>query len=104
MHNNPCIQLESLVQDAEVHRHVHHTSEVQKYVDTHPELYHHTCNLTNEIKEKLIFYIANGERAKEEHIRGELETLHGVFELHGKTPGAHELDALSPKSAMTLSI
>ena len=75
MDHNPFIQLESLVQDAEVHRHVHHTSEVQKYVDTHPELHHHTRTLTNEIKEKLIFYIANGERDKEEHIRSELEGI-----------------------------
>jgi len=69
--NNPFIQLEALVQDAEVYRNTQKTSAVQTYVDTHPELQHHTRTLTNEIKEKLIIYIANGERDKEEPIRSE---------------------------------
>ena len=55
MHNNPFTQLEAIVQDAEVHRTAQKTSAVQNYVDTHPELQHHTRNLTHEITEKFIF-------------------------------------------------
>ena len=59
--NNPCIQLESLVQDAEVHRHGQKTAEVQRYLDTHPELPQYTRNLTHEIQDKMLFHLANGE-------------------------------------------
>ena len=80
MPNNPCIQLESLVQDAEVHRHGHKTADVQRYLDTHPELPHYTRNLTNEIKAKLIFHLANGDTAQEAQIRGEVEALQAHIE------------------------
>ena len=63
MHNNPFTQLESLVQDAEVHRQGQKTAEVQRYLDTHPALPQYTRNLTNEIKEKIIFHLANGDRS-----------------------------------------
>jgi len=75
MQSNQFVELEALVQDAEVYRHAQKTSAVQTYVDAHPALQHHTRNLTNEIKEKLIFYIANGERDKEEALRHELEAI-----------------------------
>ena len=75
MHNNPFTQLETLVQDAEVHRQAHTTSAVQRYLDTHPELPQYTRNLTNEIKEKIIFHLANGDTALEAQIRGEVEAL-----------------------------
>jgi len=75
MLNNQFVELEALVQDAEFHHHVQKTSAVQTYVDTHPELQHHTRNLTNEIKEKIIYHLANGDRAQEAQIRGEVETL-----------------------------
>jgi hypothetical protein len=73
--NNPFTQLESLVQDAEVHRQGQKTAEVQRYLDTHPALPQYTRNLTNEIKEKIIFHLANGDKAQEAQIRGEVEAL-----------------------------
>jgi len=83
MSNNPFTQLESLVQDAEVHRHVQKTAEVQRYLDTHPALPQYTRNLTNEIKEKIIFYLANGDKAQEAQIRGEVDVLRSQIDaLH----------------------
>jgi hypothetical protein len=73
--NNPFTQLESLVQDAEVHRHARNTAEVQRYLDTHPELPNYTRHVTNEIKEKIIFHLANGDKVQEAQIRGEVEAL-----------------------------
>ena len=75
MPNDQFVQLEALVHDAEVYRNAQKTSAVQTYMDTHSELPHYTRNLTTEIKEKLIFYIANGERDKEEALRHELEAI-----------------------------
>jgi hypothetical protein len=75
MQSNPFTQLEALVQDAEVHRQGQKTTEVQRYLDTHPALPQYTRNLTNEIKEKIIFHLANGDKAQEAQIRGEVEAL-----------------------------
>jgi hypothetical protein len=76
MQSNQFIQLEALVQDAEFHRHAQKTSAVQGYLDSHPALPQYTRNLTNEIKEKIIFHLANGDKAQEALIRGEVEALH----------------------------
>ena len=75
MSTNPFTQLETLVQDAEAHRQAHTTSAIQRYLDTHPELPQYTRNLTNEIKEKLIFHLANGDSTQQAQIRGEVEAL-----------------------------
>ena len=75
MHNDQFVQLEALVQDAEVHRQGQKTAEVQRYLDSHPTLPQYTRNLTNEIKEKIIFHLANGDKAHEAQIRGEVEAL-----------------------------
>jgi len=75
MSTNPFTQLEALVQDAEVHRQGRKTAEVQRYLDTHPALPDYTRNLTNEIKEKIIYHLANGDKAQEAQIRGEVEAL-----------------------------
>src|SRR5215471_15687349 len=75
VYSNQFMQLESLVQDAEVHRHTRNTSEVQTYIDTHPELPQHTRTLTNEIKEKIIFHLANGDTAQEAQIREEVNVI-----------------------------
>ena len=83
MPNNPFTQLESLVQDAEVHRHGQKTAEVQRYLDTHPALPQYTRNLTNEIQEKILFHIANGDKAEEAQIRGEVDVIRAQIDaLH----------------------
>ena len=83
MSTNPFTQLETLVQDAETHRQVQQTAEVQRYLNTHLELQHHTRNLTNEIKEKIIFHLANGDTALEAQIRGEVDVLRSQIDaLH----------------------
>jgi hypothetical protein len=75
MHSNQFVELEALVQDAEVYRHAQKTSAVQGYLDSHPVLPQYTRNLTNEIKEKIIFHLASGDKAQEAQIRGEVEAL-----------------------------
>jgi hypothetical protein len=75
MHANQFVQLEALVHDAEVYRHAQKTAAVQGYLDAHPKLQHHTRTLTNEIKEKIIFHLASGDKAQEAQIRGEVEAL-----------------------------
>ena len=75
MQSNQFVQLEALVQEAEVHRQEQKTAEVQRYLDSHPELPQYTRNLTNEIKEKVIFHLANGDSTQQAQIRGEVEAL-----------------------------
>ena len=75
MHSNPFVQLEALIQDAEVHRQGQKTAEVQRYLDTHPALPQYTRNLTHEIKEKVIYHLSNGDTAQAAQIRGEVEAL-----------------------------
>jgi len=81
--NNPCIQLESLVQDAEVHRHGQKTADVQRYLDTHPELPQYTRNLTHEIQDKMLFHLANGDTTQEARLRGEVDGIRAQIDaLH----------------------
>jgi len=79
MQSNQFVQLEALVQEAEVHRQGQKTAEVQRYLDTHPALPQYTRNLTNEIKEKIIFHLANGNKDQEAQIRGEVEALQALI-------------------------
>src|SRR5215510_12322710 len=69
MQSNEFVQLEALVQEAEVHRQGQKTAEVQRYLDTHPALPQYTRNLTNEIQEKIIFHLANSHKAPKATIR-----------------------------------
>jgi hypothetical protein len=83
MSTNPFTQLETLVQDAEVHRQAHTTSAVQRYLDTHPALPQYTRNLTLEIQDKILFHLANGDKAQEAQIRGEVEVIRSQIDaLH----------------------
>ena len=83
MPNNPFTQLESIVQDAEVHRHGQKTADVQRYLDTHPELPQYTRNLTHEIQDKMLFHLANGDSAQEARLRGEVNVIRAQIDaLH----------------------
>ena len=83
MQNNPFVQLESLVQDAEEHRHAQKTAEVQRYLDTHPALPQYTRNLTHEIQDKILFHLANGDTAQEAQIREEVNVIRSQIDtLH----------------------
>ena len=75
MHNDQFIEFEALVHDAEIHRQGQKTAEVQRYLDTHPAMPQYTRNLTNEIKEKIIYHLSNGNTAQAAQIRGEVEAL-----------------------------
>jgi hypothetical protein len=68
-------ELEKLVQDAETYRHVQKTAEVQRYLDTHPALPQYTRNLTLEIQDKILFHLANGDKAQEAQIREEVNVI-----------------------------
>src|SRR5215813_13428646 len=73
MHNDQFVQLESLVQDAEVHR----------YLDSHPALPQYTRNLTHEIQDKILFHLANGDKAQEAQIREEVNVIRSQIDaLH----------------------
>src|SRR5262245_45226110 len=83
MHNDQFIEFEALVNDAEIHRQGQKTAEVQRYLDSHPTLPQYTRNLTNEIKEKIIFHLANGDKAQEAQIRGEVDIIRAQIDaLH----------------------
>ena len=83
MHSNQFVELEALVQDAEVHHHARNTAEVQQYITTHPELPQYTRNLTHEIQEKILFHLANGDRAQEAQIREEVNVIRSQIDaLH----------------------
>ena len=83
MQSNQFVELEALVQDAEVHRHAQKTSAVQGYLDSHPELPQYTRNLTNEIQAKILFHLANGDKAQEAQIREEVNVIRAQIDaLH----------------------
>ena len=83
MYSNQFMQFETLIQDAEVHRHVQKTAEVQRYLDTHPALPDYTRNLTHEIQDKILFHIANGDKAQEAQIREEVNVIRAQIDaLH----------------------
>jgi hypothetical protein len=83
MLNNQFVELEALVQDAEVHRQEQKTAEVQRYLDTHPALPQYTRNLTHEIQDKILFHLANGDTAQEAQIRGEVDVIRAQIDaLH----------------------
>jgi hypothetical protein len=69
------MQLELLVTQAESDRTAKNTTAIETYITNHPDLPLNTLHLTNEIKERLMFYMASGDREREEKIRQELETV-----------------------------
>src|SRR5215467_7094392 len=83
MQSNQFVELEALIQEAEVHRQGQKTAEVQRYLDTHPALPQYTRNLTHEIQDKIIFHLANGDKAQEAQIRGEVNVIRAQIDaLH----------------------
>jgi len=75
MQSNQFVELEALIQEAEVHRQGQKTAEVQRYLDTHPALPQYTRNLTHEIQDKILFHLANGDTAQEAQIREEVNGI-----------------------------
>jgi hypothetical protein len=75
INNDELAHLSSLVQKAEEKRNSQNITALKRYVTNTPELSVQTFHLTNEIKERLIFYIASGDKEKEDNIRQELEVL-----------------------------
>jgi hypothetical protein len=75
INNDELVHLSSLVQNAEEMRNLQSTTALKQYVANNPELSVKTFHLTNEIKERLIFYMASGDKEKEDNIRQELEVL-----------------------------
>jgi hypothetical protein len=75
MQSNQFVELEALVQEAEVHRQGQRTAEVQRYLDTHPALPQYTRNLTHEMQAKILFHLANGDKTHEAQIREEVNVI-----------------------------
>jgi hypothetical protein len=75
MHDTEFMQLESLVNNAEKHRTAKNTAAIQQYVVNHPDLSLNTLHLTNEIKQRLMFYMASGDKEREGKIREELDAI-----------------------------
>ena len=83
MQSNQFVELEALIQEAEVHRQGQKTAEVQRYLDTHPALPQYTRNLTHEIQDKILFHLANGDTAQEAQIREEVNVIRAQIDaLH----------------------
>ena len=83
MQSNQFVELEALIQEAEVHRQGQKTAEVQRYLDTHPALPQYTRNLTHEIQDKILFHLANGDKAQEAQIREEVNGIRAQIDaLH----------------------
>jgi hypothetical protein len=75
MNNDQLVHLSALVQHAEETRNLQNTTAIKQYVTNNPTLSVNTFHLTNEIKERLVYYMASGDREKEEKIRQELEVV-----------------------------
>jgi hypothetical protein len=75
INNDELVHLSSLIQKAEETRNVQNTTALKQHVTNNPALLVKTFHLTNEIKERLIYYMASGDKEKEDNIRQELEVL-----------------------------
>jgi len=75
-HNdNDVNELQSLVLTAERERDSMNTTALQEYMDNHPQIAAITLNMTEEIKQKLVFYIGNADKKTQETLQGELDEL-----------------------------
>jgi len=75
-HNdNDVNELQSLVLTAERERDSMNTTALQEYMDNHPQIAAITLNITEEIKQKLVFYIGNADKKTQETLQGELDEL-----------------------------
>jgi hypothetical protein len=75
MHHAELMQLESLVTHAESNRTAKNTTAIETYITNHPDLPLHTLHLTNEIQERLMFYMASGDEQRAGKIREELDAI-----------------------------
>ena len=67
--------LGSLVESAESQRTLQHTTALQEYVNTHPQIADLTLQMTAEIKQKLLFYVGNADKEAQEKLQEELAEL-----------------------------
>jgi len=77
MHNNDkgINELHTLVLTAERDRDSKHTTALKTYIDQHPQLSTITLSMTEEIREKLLFYVGNADKKTQEKLQIELNTL-----------------------------
>ena len=74
-HDNQLDELGSFVDRAETQRTFQNTTALQEYLDKHPQIAEITLGMTEEVKNKLIFYMSNADKKTQEVLQGELDEL-----------------------------
>jgi hypothetical protein len=74
-HNQELEMLGSLVESAESQRTSQHTTTLQEYVNTHPQIADLTLQMTAEIKQKLLFYVGNADKEAQQQLQEEVAEL-----------------------------
>ena len=85
-HDNQLDELGSFVERAETQRTLQNTTALEEYMGNHPQIAAITLNMTEEVKQKLCFYIANGDQNKQEEISHELDELRRHIEKLSEKP------------------
>jgi len=67
--------LGSFVETAETQRTFQHTTALKSYLDQHPQLSTITLRMTEEIKQKLLFYVGNADQKAQDKLQVELDEL-----------------------------
>jgi hypothetical protein len=74
-HHHELETLGSLVETAETQRTFQHTAALQNYLDQHPQLATLTLRMTEEIREKLLFYVGNADQKAQAQLQEEVAEL-----------------------------
>ena len=74
-HDNQLDELSSFVNRAETQRTRQNTHAVQEFMDNHPQIAEITLGMTEEVQNKLIFYMSNADKKTQEVLQGELDEL-----------------------------
>jgi len=85
-HDNQLDELSSFVNRAETQRTRQNTHAVQEFMDNHPQIAEITLGMTEEVKNKLIFYMSNADQDKQYEIQEELRELRRHIEGLSEKP------------------
>ena len=85
-HNHALETLGSFVKTAETQRTLQNTTALQEYMDHHPQIAEMTLGMTDEVKNKLIFYMSSADQSKQSAIQEELEELRRQLDILSEKP------------------
>jgi hypothetical protein len=91
-HDHQLEELGSFVERAETQRTFQYTTALKNYLDQHPQLATLTLRMTEEIREKLLFYVGNADQKAQAQLQEEVAELGRQLANLSKRPSVlHQL-------------